>query len=279
MNPSSRRSFTRWLGTTVVSTSAGLVCPPAWTQTTKPSPALKPTPVTQDQLLLSLRALVEVCCREAIDAYRDRWPSAFAGHVRKAWDSWILDDKTAAHTPFLRFELFDDFSRHVATRLWEEALQHFMQKAHTLDTQDLRGLLTSVGTGNAIGTPWATRLLERKARDSIHSRLLPLVLEIELHWLVTQTERYRNHPPARYGQLDTPEHEVALRLTRALITTLIDEVAARERHWRQQPTPADPPLATKPILLEIAKLYREPATDTPTPAASREAPAKLAITR
>jgi hypothetical protein len=279
MNPLSRRYFTIWFGATMASTSTGLVGQRAWAQTSKPAPALKPTPVTQEQLLFSLRALIEVCCREAIEEYRDRLPLSFAGHVRKIWEGWILEDKTAANTPFLRFEVFDELSRHVVKLLWEEALHHFMQKAHVLNAQDLRVMLTSVGTGHVIGTPWATSLLERKARDNIHSRLLPLVLEIELHWLVTQTERYRNNPPARHGQLDTPEHEVALRITRALISTLIEEVATRERYWREQPTPEDPPLAVKPILLEIAKLYREPSPDAPKPATRRETPGKLAITR
>lgn len=264
----------------MTSTSMGLLCQSAWAQTSKPAPVLKPTPVTEEQLLFSLRALIEVCCREAIQEYRDRLPLAFAGHVRKVWEDWIREDKTSANTPFLRFEVFDELSRHIVKLVWEEALHHFMQKAHALNKQDLRNMLTSVGTGHVIGTPWATTLLERKARDHIHSRLLTLVLEIELHWLVTQTDRYQHNPPARHGQLDTPEHEVALRVTRALISTLLEEVATRERYWRGQPAPADPPMAVIPILTEITKLAREPSPEAPKPpAARREAPGKLAITR
>lgn len=283
MNLLLRRRFAAYVGLAVAGAGSGVGCQMALAET-KPStakPTLKPAPPNPEQLLFSLRSLIEVCCREAIEDYKDRLPLTLAGHVRKAWENWIRQDSTSANTPFLRFEVFDAFSRHVVTLLWEETLHHFMQKAHVLTQTDVRLVLVSVGTGHAIGTPWATTILERKARDNIHSRLLTLVLELELHWLVTQTDRYLDRPPARHGQLDTPEQEVALSVTRALLSTLVEEVATRERHWRQQPTPADPPLALQPILFEITKFYRTPSSDAPgaPPPEKEKGTGKLAITR
>jgi hypothetical protein len=272
MNFFSRRRFSASFAIALAS-SAGLLSP-----TAKAQPLSAP-PTSPAQLLFSLRALMEVCCREAIEEYRDRLPLTFTGHIRKAWQDWIREDKNAANTPFLRFEIFDAFGRHVVKLLWEESLHHFMQKTHVLTQEDMKLMLVSIGTGHVIGTPWATNIMERRAHDNIFSRLLIFVLEIELHWLVTQTERYRNNPPARFGQIDTPEYEVALRVTRALLYTLVDAVSARERYWRQLPMPEDTPMALKPILSEIAKFYREPSPEAPGAPPPGEPVGKSAVAR
>lgn len=253
----SRRHIAHWMGASCL----GLSFPHVLKAQT-----LAPAPTDPQKLLFSLRALIEVCCREAIEAYRNQMPLAFTGYVRKAWQDWFTasrDEKAFVNSPFYRFEVFDALSRHVLKLLWEESLHHFMQKAHVLTQDDMQLMLVSVGTGHVIGTPWITKILERRAHDNIFSRLLGLVLEIELHWLVTNTDRYRHNPPARFGQIDTPEYEAALWVTRALLYTLVEAVEAREREWRQLPIPDKTPVALKPILLEIAKYYREPSLDAP----------------
>lgn len=215
---------------------------PVWAQTPGAQP---PAHVW----LPGLQSLMEMLSRQALERWPGgQWPTLPA-QLRDSWANWTRfgTPKLSAGSPWTRVEAFESLARFAARRIWELARDSLMLQAFTLNEMHVTLLRAGENT-QQVSDIWATAVFERHAADRLMHRLLGIVVELQLAWLLENRDRYPRNPAARHAQIEAEDWEICLRVTRAITHAIFDAIAAEERAMRQAPQREGTPVQVAAVL-------------------------------
>ena len=222
---------------------------PAWAQAGPQPPA--------HVWLPGLQSMMEMLSRRALERTPDGWMPALPRHLREAWDNWTRfgPPKLSEGSPWTRYEAFESLARYASKRIWELARDSLMLQAFTLtDTHVAK--LRKGGEQKLTGGVWATAVFEELAADRLLHRLLGIVVELQLAWLLENRDRYPRNPAARHAQIEAEDWEICSRVSRVLSWAIYDAMAEEERILRKDPKLAG---TNVPMRNALVKLGPAPA--------------------
>jgi len=217
---------------------------PAWAQAGPQPPA--------HVWLPGLQSLMEMLSRRALERWPDGlWPS-LPQHMRQSWENWTRfgPPKLSEGSPWTRYEAFESLTRFAAKRIGELARDSLMVQAYTL-TETHVDKLRKGGEQKLTGGVWATAVFEALVADRLMHRLLGIVVELHLAWLLEHRDRYPRNPAARHAQVETEDWEICLRATRAIVYAIFDAIADEERDMRLAPKKPGTPAQVSAVLMAL----------------------------
>lgn len=253
-----RRAALRRLGAWALASAT----PAIWAQTSRRDPNAEPprlreapeSPPVVDPELVGLRSVLETAVRDAFAAYPDGWPGALRGHLLNLSERWRRLDSSYA-TPWGRLDALESLARHTAEDIWKLAGSTLSLEAHLLSGEQMRELQMYIQRykGN---TPWLTAWFESARDTQLYQRIVGLVIERHLAWLLVHRDRYLRNPSARHAQIEAEDWAICSGLARAWVRAIFDSIAAQERRLR-----ADPRLAgsNQPMKAQLTRLGPAPA--------------------
>lgn len=209
------------------------------------------------------QSLMEMLSRRALERWPDGRLPALTRHMREAWDNWTRfgPPKLSEGSPWTRYEAFESMAYFASKRLWELARDSLMLQAFTL-TDNHVALLRQGGTQKLTGGVWATAIFEAHAADRLLHRLLGIVVELHLAWLLENRDRYPRNPAARHAQIEAEDWEICLRATRAIVYAIFDAIAAEEREMRLAPQKPGTPAQVSAVLMALGAPPKDPYQPT-----------------
>lgn len=210
-----------------------------------------PPPVV-DPELVGLRSVLETSVRDAFAAHPDAWPPTLPEHLRDSWAHWqrFGPPKLSAGSPWDKYEAFESLTRFAATRIWDLARNSLMVDVHRFSETDAEKLKKNAASKLADGG-WLTAIFEAHNVDHLHHRILGLVVEQHLAWLLEHRDRYPHNPAARHAQVEAEDWAICSRVTRALTYAIYDAMAAQERRLRADPALAGTNVPMKTVLTAL----------------------------
>lgn len=209
-------------------------------------------PKVENPELVGVRAVLETSVRDAFAAHPDAWPPTLPEHLRDSWAHWqrFGPPKLSTGSPWVKFEAFESLTRYAATRIWDMARNGLLVDVHLFDEADIDKLKKNAASKLADGG-WLTAVFEAKNTDRLHQRILGMVVELHLAWLLEHRDRYPNNPAARHAQVEAEDWSICSRVARALTHAIYDAMAAAERRLRADPALAGTNVPMKAVLTAL----------------------------
>lgn len=209
-------------------------------------------PPVQDPELVGLRAVLETSVRDAFAAHPDGWLPTLPDHLHESWAHWLRfgPPKLSAGSPWDKYEAFESLTRFAAARIWDLARNSLMVGVHLFSEADADKLKNNARSKLADGG-WLTAIFEANYVDHLHHRILGLVVEQHLAWLLEHRDRYPHNPAARHAQVEAEDWAICSRVARSLTYAIFDAMAAQERRLRADPSLAGTHVPMKAVLTAL----------------------------
>jgi hypothetical protein len=210
-----------------------------------------PPPVA-DPEQVGLRSVLETAVRDAFAAHPDAWPPTLPEHLRDQWAHWqrFGPPKLSPGSPWDRYEAVESLTRFATTHIWDLARNSLMVDVHRFSETDADTLKKSARRKLTDGG-WLTAVFEARNADSLHQRILGMVVEQHLAWLLAHRDRYPRNPAARHAQVEAEDWSICSRVAWALTHAIYDAMAAQERRLRADPALAGSNVPMKTVLLAL----------------------------
>lgn len=218
-------------------------------------------PLVVNPELVGLRGVLETAVRDAFAAYPDAWPADLPRHLQDHWAHWqrFGPPKLSAGSPWNRFEAFESLTRYASKRIWDLARNSLMVDAHRFSEAQAEQLRKNAASKLSDGG-WITALFEAEYEDHLHHRILGMVVELHLAWLLENRDRYPHNPAARHAQVEAEDWAICSRVARALTHAIFDAVAGQERRLRANPSLAG---TNEPMKTVLSRLGPAPSGALP----------------
>ena len=236
---------------------------------TKPAPApAVPTQPTQEQALMGMRSMLEVCTRLALESEPSLVILSWSERLQSAWNEgdWLkLYPDLKYLLPWKTFANFEAVANAAVSRCWHLAGPRLMLLVHGMGNDDLLRVIRETKTAPP-KVRWATMQLERQTGAPLYTLLLGEVIEVQLEWLKNNQDRYPRMLTPRNAQVEQAHLEACQRIARAIIDTIYLSIAMQENTLRQT---AVQDLNTYNHTATIVSILGEAPTELPFPIRER----------